>query len=182
MVEGELLVYASPTTGEKVEISVVEGLIRQIYQDYLHFMSVGGWRTVANKSLSSRLQEYLLLKLARAFPAHKAAFHSLDRFVLGFFFTLNYLKTCNYEIKLFTELLERQCLERLFLFVLLFHCSRRANKDLVVSSQRVADVVKVLKGESGEGESWEEGEGDVKLVLIYTQIIEYIERNHVVLH
>lgn len=87
-----------------------------------------------NKSNRCKLQEYLLLKLGKLYNKHKS-YGSLDNFVLSFFYTLNYFKTCNYEIKLFSEFLMAQSdLDFLFLFIILRKRSRRHQRDLVIKS------------------------------------------------
>jgi hypothetical protein len=89
---------------------------------------------VKNKSNCARLQEYLLLKLGRLFSKHRS-YGTLDNFVLSFFYTLNYFKTCNYEIKLFSEFLLAQTdLDHFFLFIVLRKRSRRHHRDLVIRS------------------------------------------------
>lgn len=78
-----------------MEIVLIQQLIEEIFDDFERFFSDGGWKAVKNKSSKCRLQEYLLLKLGRAFSKHRQ-YGTLDNFVLSFFYTLNYFKTCNY--------------------------------------------------------------------------------------
>jgi len=86
-----------------------------------------------------------LLKLARMFSKHRH-YISLDNFVLSFFYTLNYFKTCNYEIKLFSEFLQTQTdLDHFFLFIVLRKRSRRHHRDLVIRSEHIVAIVSVLK-------------------------------------
>jgi hypothetical protein len=58
----------------------------------------------------------------------------LDNSVLAFFYTLNYYKTCNYEIRLFNDFLLNTDLESFFIFILLRKQSRRVNRDLSIKS------------------------------------------------
>ena len=57
------------------------------------------------RKLKAYIQEMTLIKLCEKFSQHKLNFKSLDRFVLGFFFTLNYIKTCNLDVKGFCMLM-----------------------------------------------------------------------------
>jgi hypothetical protein len=84
-----------------MEIVLIQQLIDEIFDDFEHFFVEGGWKSVKNKSNTCKLQEYLLLKLAKLFNKHRN-YGSLDNFLLNFFYTLNYFKACNYEIKLFS--------------------------------------------------------------------------------
>lgn len=84
-----------------MEIALIQQLIEEVLDDFTRFFAEGGWKAVKNKSHRCRLQEYLLLKLARHFTKHRN-YGTLDNFLLSFFYTLNYFKTCNYEIKLFS--------------------------------------------------------------------------------
>ncbi len=58
--------------------------------------------------LKAHMQEMTLVKLCQKFPELKSQFKSLDKFILGFFFTLNYIKTCNVDVKGFCSLLYAQ--------------------------------------------------------------------------
>lgn len=49
-----------------------------------------------------------LVKLCEKFYELKSQFKSLDRLILGFFFTLNYIKTCNVDVKGFCALLNAE--------------------------------------------------------------------------
>jgi hypothetical protein len=73
--------------------------------------------------------------------------------------------------------------------ILLRRKSRRVNKDLIISSHHITKFVHVLKGEKSSPSSvasysseCEEVMGEVKLLLIYPEIMEYINNNQVVLH
>lgn len=57
------------------------------------------------RKLKSYIQEMTLVKLCEKFHELKSQFKSLDRLVMGFFFTLNYIKTCNVDVKGFCALL-----------------------------------------------------------------------------
>ena len=71
----------------------------------------------------------------------------MSKLLLGFFYTLNYYKTCNYEIKLFNEFMMSSELDFFFIFILLRKKSRRAHKDLVLKSEFITAFVQILKGE-----------------------------------
>lgn len=81
-------------------------------------------------------------------------------------------------------------LESLFIFILLRKKSRRISKDLIISSHHITNIVHVLKGERSSPPSLNsysslcgcEELGEVKLLLIYPEIMEYINKNGVVLH
>lgn len=114
------------------------------------------------------------MRLAGLFGQNRG-YGSLDRFVLCFFYTLNYFKTCNYEIRLFNEfLLGHFGLDYFFIFILLRKRSRRVNRDLVIHNEDVGSFIRIIKSEqkhvgslmSVEGE--EEGLGEIKLLLIYS--------------
>lgn len=141
---------------------------------------------VKNKSLVTHLQEHLLLKLWRVHSGGKLQ-GGIGKLVIGFFYTLNYYKSCNYEIRQFNEFLLGNELEALFIFILLRKKSRRVNKDLIVRSEHIASFVRVLKGEKespsmASYSSEHEELGEVKLLLIYPEIMEYIKTHEVVLH
>lgn len=86
-----------------------------MYFEYEIFFQKGGaYRIISNlkpnkdpkaQQLSAHIQELTLLKLCEKFPEFRSHFKSLDRFVMGFFFTLNYIKTCNIGAKGFCMLL-----------------------------------------------------------------------------
>lgn len=168
------LCFVGALKAEKMEIALIQQLIEEVFDDFERFFAEGGWKAVKNKSNRCKLQEYLLLKLGKLFGRHRA-YGSLDNFVLSFFYTLNYFKTCNYEIKLFSEFLMAQAdLDFLFLFVVLRRRSRRHQRDLVVRSEHIAAVVAVLKSEQqspAHGVSVfaaeNDGLGEVKLLLIF---------------
>lgn len=93
--------FVGALKAEKMEIVLIQQLIEEIFDDFERFFVEGGWKAVKNKSNRCKLQEYLLLKLGKLFNKHRS-YGSLDNFVLSLFYTLNYFKTCNYEIKLFS--------------------------------------------------------------------------------
>jgi hypothetical protein len=112
---------------------------------------------------------------------------TIGKLVLGFFYTLNYYKTCHYEIRLFNDFLLDSDLESLFIFILLRKNSRRVNKDLILKSDLISSFIHVLKGEKNSTSiasysSEHEEMGEVKLLLIYPEIMEYIKTHGVVLH
>lgn len=112
---------------------------------------------------------------------------SIGKLILGFFYTVNYYKTCHYEIRLFNDFLLNNDLESLFIFILLRKKSRRINKDLTVNSDLISNFIHVLKGEQNSTSiasysSEHEEMGEVKLLLIYPEIMEYMKTHGVVLH
>lgn len=112
---------------------------------------------------------------------------SIGKLILGFFYTVNYYKTCHYEIRLFNDFLLNNDLESLFIFILLRKKSRRINKDLTVNSDLISNFIHVLKGEQNSTSiasysSEHEEMGEVKLLLIYPEIMEYMKTHCVVLH
>jgi hypothetical protein len=90
-------------------------VISKVYQEYEIFFEKGGaYRMIFNskfiedskiRKLKAYIQEMTLVKLCEKFPEQKSNFKSLDRYVMSFFFTLNYIKTCNLEVKGFCMLL-----------------------------------------------------------------------------
>ncbi len=94
---------------------MIMDFISQVYQEYaIFFLKGGAYRMIFNskssedakiRKLKAHIQEMTLVKLCERFPEQKSCFKSLNRFVLGFFFTLNYIKTCNLDIKGFCMLL-----------------------------------------------------------------------------
>lgn len=166
--------FVGALKAEKMEIVLIQQLMEEVLDDFERFFAEGGWKAVKNKSNRCKLQEYLLLKLGKLYARHRN-YGSLDNFLLSFFYTLNYFKTCNYEIKLFSEFLMAQAdLDFLFLFIVLRKRSRRHQRDLVVKSEHIAAVVAVLKSEQqspAHGISMFASEndelGEVKLLLIF---------------
>ena len=80
---------------EKIDVPLIHEAIEAIYNDHEQFLGAGGWRVVKNKSVKTHLQELLLLKLYKLHSSGRVQ-GSLGNLVLGFFYTLNYYKTCNY--------------------------------------------------------------------------------------
>ncbi len=75
-------------------------------------MKGGAYRIVFNQKekgdmskLKAHIQEMTLLKLTDKFIQYKHQYKTLDKYLLGFFFTLNYIKTCNLDVKGFCMLL-----------------------------------------------------------------------------
>lgn len=66
-----------------------------IFDEHEQFFGAGGWKVVKNKSIKTHVQELLLLKLWKLHNSGKVQ-GTLGNFLLGFFYTLNYYKTCNY--------------------------------------------------------------------------------------
>ncbi len=97
----QYLCFVGALKAEKMEIGLIHQVMEEVLGDFERFFAEGGWRAVKNKSNLCRLQEYVLVKLGRLFAKNRI-YATLDNFVLSFFYTLNYFKTCNYEIKLFS--------------------------------------------------------------------------------
>lgn len=180
--------FTVQTRAQKTDILLIQSVMESIYDDYQQFFMDGGWCAVKNKSIKCHLQEHLLLKLATLF-VHNRSYGSLDRFVICFFYTLNYFKTCNYEIRLFNQFLFGHFeLDYFFIFILLRKRSYRINRDLVIRNEHISSFIQIIKSQqehlgsmmSVEGE--EQGLEEVKLLLIYSEIIDYVQQHDVVLH
>lgn len=89
------LPFVGNIRAEKIEIPLIQDTIEAIYNQFETYFAEGGWRAVKNKSYKAHIQEYLLMKLCKTHLGLKIQ-GGLDSFILAFFYTLNYYKTCNY--------------------------------------------------------------------------------------